>query len=258
MTSFSYWGKMLRIMKIIFMYVFPIFLGLYTTRVIFLWDAKQIYSHKSIKVYTDNNAYTDTLAWRQIINECDSLLNLKGTKMRSTTIRVFSSYEDIKKITGGYMTAAYFPLADIIFVGPLDLKKRKNVPFQTLKARSIPSILIHEMTHINQYYTMPFKSLKNDWRLEGQAEYFAGSSSFDTTYGIKLFVENTGELKDLLTKDRANAAGYYYFLYRLRTDYLIRHKEESYDNFFDTEYNLDSLDKEIRTALVNNEYTFSN
>lgn len=249
---------MLRIMKIIFMYVFPIFLGLYTARVIFLWDAKQIYSHKSIKVYTDNNAYTDTLAWRQIINECDSLLNLKGTKMRSTTIRVFSSYEDIKKITGGYMTAAYFPLADIIFVGPLDLKKRKNVPFQTLKARSIPSILIHEMTHINQYYTMPFKSLKNDWRLEGQAEYFAGSSSFDTTYGIKLFVENTGELKDLLTKDRANAAGYYYFLYHLRTDYLIRYKKEDFDSFFNTEYDTDSLDKEIRISLINKNYSFTN
>lgn len=245
-------------MKIIFMYVFPIFLGLYTTRVIFLWDAKQIYSHKSIKVYTDNNAYTDTLAWRQIINECDSLLNLKGTKMRSTTIRVFSSYEDIKKITGGYMTAAYFPLADIIFVGPLDLKKRKNVPFQTLKARSIPSILIHEMTHINQYYTMPFKSLKNDWRLEGQAEYFAGSSSFDTTYGIKLFVENTGELKDLLTKDRTNAAGYYYFLYHLRTDYLIRYKKEDFDSFFNTEYDTDSLDKEIRISLINKNYSFTN
>ena len=258
MTSVSFKNIIRRIIKIILMYILPIFMGLYTTRIFFLWDSKKIYSHKNVKVYTDNNAYADTLAWLEIINECHSLLESKGIKMRSTTIRVFSSFESMKKLKGGYITAAYFPLADVIIVGPLDLEKRKNVPYQTLKARSISSILAHEMTHINQYYTIPFKAIKNDWRLEGQAEYIANNSSIDTALGVKLFTENTDELKDMLKKGGANAASYYYFLYRLRTDYLIRHKEESYDNFFDTEYNLDSLDKEIRTALVNNEYTFSN
>ena len=71
--------------------------------------------------------------------------------------------------------------------------------------------------------------------------------------GIELFIEgDNGYIEDVegYIVERAIL----YFFGRLRTDYLLRHKGIPEDEYWDTNYDTDKLDDEIREALRSGEY----
>lgn len=251
--------KVIYILKFIFLYILPIFVGFYCLHLYFLCGSNKIYSYKGVSIYTSSNQYSDTIAWKEVIDECDYLLSNQGIKMCNIKIRIFSSWDELEEKKSNSASAGYLPLSHIILLGPVNLNDKKNITRELsgYKSRSIASVLAHEMTHVYQHRKMPLRAFKNDWKLEGQAEFVSNESSFDVDEGLRIFLVDGEEVENIMHGNKYNAVGFSYFRCRLRTDYLIRYKGISYEDFFDTEYDLPTLDHEIRTSLIKGEYIFN-
>ena len=49
---------------------------------------------------------------------------------------------------------------------------------------------------------------------------------------------------------------YFYFISRLRTDFLFNYKKINEEKFWKTDFNLEKLDNEIRECIKTNQYYF--
>lgn len=120
--------------------------------------------------------------------------------------------------------------------------------------RDLSETMAHELTHVYEYKKLGFlKYLYNrvlcNWKIEGFSDYIAGRTNIKFSEEMNKFENNYPDSSTFYTD---------YFLGHLRTDYLIRHRGISEDEYWNTNYNIEKLDNEIRQAIKNNEYKFEN
>lgn len=125
--------------------------------------------------------------------------------------------------------------------------------------RPAASVWAHELCHFWQRESRGwliglYDNWFNKWKSDGFADYIAGSSSFNVGQGKKIFIENAEEHDNLTADEGIWGNSYFYFLSRLRTEYLMNEKGLSQKEFWNVDYDeeeLAVLDNEIRSALAN-------
>lgn len=121
--------------------------------------------------------------------------------------------------------------------------------------RYCDEIISHELTHIYQYEKFGVRRycqlFSEKWKIEGYADFIAGSSSLKTSLGERMFLEGKYSDESL---EICESVFVNYFVGRLRTDYLLNFKRITEDEYWKTSYDVDKLDEEIRDALRCGEY----
>jgi len=92
------------------------------------------------------------------------------------------------------------------------------------------------------------------WKIKGYSAYTAGYSVANPEISKKLFLERKISDGNITVLQGLWKNIYGMFRYRLRTDYLLRYKGIPEDEYWETEYDTDKLDDEIREALQSGEY----
>lgn len=146
------------------------------------------------------------------------------------------------------------------FFRPRDWAKNSIEPRKTeLLPRSLSSVLLHEALHHYEREKLGavrffIKMRSENWKIEGYCEYHSTSSSFPIDKGLRIF---SGEDNyDFVTSNEIKPE-YFYFVSRLRTDYLLNFKKVGKDDYWSTKYDEYQLDDEIRQALKEKRYAFT-
>ena len=145
-------------------------------------------------------------------------------------------------------------------IRPCDWTKNSIEPRKPeLLPRSLSSVLLHEALHHYEREKLGavrffIKMRTENWKIEGFCEYHSASSSFPPDKGLRIF---SGEDSyDFVTSNEIKPE-YFYFVSRLRTDYLLNFKKISEHDYWSTKYDEDQLDDEIRQALKEKRYAFT-
>lgn len=169
-----------------------------------------------------------------------------------------NNYHDFQKrlifIDAYGYTALTNPITHIQLIKPTTFKKSlvlDSVEDSTISA-PLKYILAHEFAHCIitdrlGYVKSLYCSFFDQWKCEGFCDHFAECSFLETTKGIDLFISNNLDLSN---------ASHFYFLSRMKTHYLLEYKGLTFDEFFETDFDEDQLENEIRSALKNETYTF--
>ncbi len=122
--------------------------------------------------------------------------------------------------------------------------------FDTSKTDSNVKLIVHELVHVYQYerlgvYKNYIVVKKYSWKAEGFSEFVSKHSYLNENEGGKSFLSHA---------EGEEYTAFFYFLGRLRTDYLLRHKGVSEEEYWETDYDTAQLDEEIRAAINSGEY----
>ncbi|HQJ90235.1 MAG TPA: hypothetical protein PLB70_06450, partial [Paludibacteraceae bacterium] len=99
-----------------------------------------------------------------------------------------------------------------------------------------------------------YHNIRNPWKNEGIAEHIAGRSSLKTEDSFKEFFAVNNK-NSLIQTDKRLSAQYFYFLSRLKTDYLLS-KGISWNEFFKNNYEEQELEEKIKQELKDSTYTY--
>ena len=222
---------------------------------------KKISSYNGISIYADDVRYKEEAkrmaeTLRSQLLEVDSNYSPKISFYFCRTIIGFQ----IKAIAIGKPLALSRTGLKATFFRPCDWAKNSIEPRKPeLLPRSLSSVLLHEALHHYEreklgavrFFT---KMRSENWKIEGFCEYHCATSSFPTDKGLRIF---SGEDSyDFVTSNEIKPE-YFYFVSRLRTDYLLNFKKVSESDYWSTKYDEYQLDEEIRQALKEKRYTFS-
>lgn len=143
-------------------------------------------------------------------------------------------------------------LFDHIVINKSLIKENRMDGFEN---SSLSDVVIHELCHI--YLSKRLSKWKvyfmESWKNEGFCEYIADHSTIGVDNGLSLFLAND---KSEIEKTDHIKTLYFYFTSRLKTDYLLGHKNIQFEEFVKTEYDEVALEKEIRSAIMNGEYEY--
>ena len=120
----------------------------------------------------------------------------------------------------------------------------------------VDQLISHEMSHIYQYerfglFKCYYMSFFEMWKCEGFSDYVANNSTLRVPLGKRMFMEGRYS-DDALGVSESFFTNY--FVGRLRTDYLLGYKHVPEDEYWETDYDVEKLDEEIRQALKAGEY----
>ena len=144
-----------------------------------------------------------------------------------------------------------------IFVRPIDFDAMAIAPRKSVLAeRKVRDVMVHEVVHCYEWRKLGavqfyLKVFNEKWKIEGFSEYVAGISTFSFDKGISIFVGF--DSYDFVVENEVEAE-YFYFVSRLRTDYLLGCKKISIDEYWSTKYDEKQLDDEIRNAIATGAY----
>lgn len=147
-----------------------------------------------------------------------------------------------------------------ILFRPCDWEKNSIEPrTPLLLPRSLSSVLLHEALHHYEWGKLGLvrfiiKSYFEKWKIEGFCEYHSATSSFPIEKGLRIFCGEDDY--DFVTSNDIKPE-YFYFVSRLRTDYLLKYKKVSESDYWSIKYDEDQLDNEIRQALMEERYAFA-
>lgn len=129
-----------------------------------------------------------------------------------------------------------------------------------LNSRSITNIITHELTHSYQFEKLGLVSYRTapSWKIEGMAEWVSNSSSAKTGDALPLYVKGESYDNTINCDKELWEKTFLYFVSRVRADYLLSYKQITEDVFWNTKYDTDELDKEIRGAIIHGNYIFDN
>lgn len=224
-------------------------------------------------VYEDEHltVYSDTLVQRekvqQIVQNTYALLSAKDAsdfgKVRIILCKNDKSYRRRTFGTRLGSLAQNYSILAFIVCRPMNLSEDIVCPVDSgLSKRSFSSVLAHELMHSTEFKTLGVltfcsKSLFQKWKLEGFAEYIANSSTLNEKDGLSLFLRLDPQKTAWFEQDKGLwGTVYFYFKSRLRTDYLIRYKGVSEDEFWSVCYDEELLDAEIRRDYYSKKYCF--
>ena len=222
---------------------------------------KKVYSDNGITIYADGVEHTEkakqmaeTLRIQLIEIDSDYSPNISVYLCR--TMAEFR----IKAIAIGKPLALSRTGLKATFFRPCDWAKNSIEPRKPeLLPRSLSSVLLHEALHHYEREKLGavrffIKMRSENWKIEGFCEYHSASSSFPTDKGLRIF--SGYDNYDFVTNNEIKPE-YFYFVSRLRTDYLLNFKKVGKDDYWSTKYDEYQLDEEIRQALKEKRYTFS-
>ena len=222
---------------------------------------KKVYSDNGITIYADGVEHTEkakqmaeTLRIQLIEIDSDYSPNISVYLCR--TMAEFR----IKAIAIGKPLALSRTGLKATFFRPCDWAKNYIEPRKPeLLPRSLSSVLLHEALHHYEREKLGavrffIKMRSENWKIEGFCEYHSASSSFPTDKGLRIF--SGYDNYDFVTNNEIKPE-YFYFVSRLRTDYLLNFKKVGKDDYWSTKYDEYQLDEEIRQALKEKRYTFS-
>ena len=222
---------------------------------------KKVYSDNGITIYADGVEHTEKAkqmaeTLRSQLLEVDSNYSPKISFYFCRTIIGFQ----IKAIAIGKPLALSRTGLKATFFRPCDWAKNSIEPRKTeLLPRSLSSVLLHEALHHYEREKLGavrffIKMRSENWKIEGFCEYHSTSSSFPTDKGLRIF---SGEDSYVFVTSNEIKPEYFYFVSRLRTDYLLNFKKVSESDYWSTKYDEDQLDEEIRQALKEKRYAFT-
>ena len=218
---------------------------------------KKAYSDNGITIYADDVRYKEEAkrmaeTLRSQLLEVDSNYSPKISFYFCRTIIGFQ----IKAIAIGKPLALSRTGLKATFFRPCDWAKNSIEPRKPeLLPRSLSSVLLHETLHHYERKKLgAVRFCTENWKIEGFCEYHSASSSFPTDKGLRIF--SGYDNYDFVTNNEIKPE-YFYFVSRLRTDYLLNFKKVGKDDYWSTKYDEYQLDEEIRQALKEKRYTFS-
>lgn len=222
---------------------------------------KKVYSNNGITFYADDVRYKEEAeqiaeALRVQLLEVDSGYIPKISVYFCRTMAEFH----IKAIAIGKPLALTRTGLKATFLRPCDWVKNSIEPRKPqLLPRSLSSVLLHEALHHYERKKLGavrffLKMRSENWKIEGFCEYHSALSSFPTDKGLRVF---TGEDNyDFVTSNEIKPE-YFYFVSRLRTDYLLNFKKVNVSDYWSTRYDENQLDDEIKQALKEKRYAFA-
>ena len=222
---------------------------------------KKNYSQNGITIYVDGVEHKEEAkqmaeTLRAQLLEVDSDYSPKISFYFCRTMAGFQ----IKAIAIGKPLALSRTGLKATYLRPCDWAKNSIEPRKPqLLPRSLFSVLLHEALHHYERKKLGavrffIKMRTENWKIEGFCEYQSASSSFPTDKGLRIF---SGEDSyDFVTNNEIKPE-YFYFLSRLRTDYLLNFKKVSESDYWSTKYDEDQLDDEIRQDLKEKRYAFT-
>ena len=222
---------------------------------------KKIYSYNGISIYADDVRYKEEA--KQMAETLRiQLIEIDGDyspKISVYLCRTMAEFR-IKAIAIGKPLALSRTGLKATFFRPCDWAKNSIEPRKPeLLPRSLSSVLLHEALHHYERKKLGavrffIKMRTENWKIEGFCEYHSASSSFPTDKGLRIF--SGYDNYDFVTNNEIKPE-YFYFVSRLRTDYLLNFKKVGKDDYWSTKYDEYQLDEEIRQALKEKRYTFS-
>lgn len=155
------------------------------------------------------------------------------------------------------------PIIHTIVIGPMSTKNEvssaSSLNDQLTSAYVtvyIDSAIGHELTHIYQYshfglFVDYWKQITEPWKMEGYADYVANESVYNVNVGQKMFMEGRYSDEENWIEE---APFVNYFVGRLRTDYLLEYKKMPVEEYWNTKFDTEQLDEEIRSAFREGKY----
>lgn len=222
---------------------------------------KKAYSKNGITIYADGVGHKEEAkqmaeTLRVQLSEVDSEYSPKISVYFCRTMAEFQ----IKAIAIGKPIALSRTNLKATLFRPCDWVKNSIEPRKPeLLSRSLSSALLHETLHHYEREKLGairffIKMRSENWKIEGFCEYHSASSSFPIDKGLRIF---SGEDNyDFVTSNEIKPE-YFYFVSRLRTDYLLNFKKVNESDYWSTKYDEDQLDDEIRQALKEKIYAFT-
>ena len=222
---------------------------------------KKAYSKNGITIYADGVGHKEEAKQmaeklRVQLSEVDSEYSPKISVYFCRTMAEFQ----IKAIAIGKPIALSRTNLKATLFRPCDWMKSSIEPRKPeLLPRSLSSALLHETLHHYEREKLGairffIKMRSENWKIEGFCEYHSASSSFPIDKGLRIF---SGEDNyDFVTSNEIKPE-YFYFVSRLRTDYLLNFKKVNESDYWSTKYDEDQLDDEIRQALKEKIYAFT-
>lgn len=214
---------------------------------------EKVYDGNGLSVYMDNKRYK---------KQIDSIVTLVNLRLRTaipdyqpkSSVYFCGTLSEfhIKALLLTTPLAVNRPNLSAILVRPCKFDKGVvETISKALYTRTISDILVHEITHHYEYQKLSFfqfylKDYKESWKVEGFADYIAGSSSFPVEKGLRIFLGD--DSYDFVTSNEVEPE-YFYFVSRLRTDYLLRYKSIGEDEYWSTKYDEEQLDAEIKREI---------
>lgn len=222
-------------------------------------DTSKITINDKITVHANTS---DTIYIQEVLHRANNKLKNANIDVPSATFVLCKSQDEYNRKTlyksRGSLATNITPFNFILLSSGNyqdDLQEKTD---NRLVARSISSVIAHELAHSWQYRDLGFYKFfqikfDSSWKLEGHAEYVAASSSFNVNNGKQLFIQSHPNPAVILNNDIMNAT-YWYYICRLRVSYLIDIKGISWQDFWETTYNEETLDAEIREYISNTGY----
>ena len=220
----------------------------------------------NITIYYHDEVVTNDTVLTNLYQKIVKKFADKGFPMPNSNYSVYlckSSTEfKIKSITfSNGVRGKNFQFLDRMYIQEADIANDEvQAASQALNNRTLSGTVAHELTHSYQQEKLGFFKYRTapNWKLEGMADYVANQSSAKTADALPLFL-NGETYSDTINCDKKIWEGvYFYFVSRLRVDYLFTYKKMSEDEFWNTDFDLEKLDSEIRTAIKQGGYIFDN
>ena len=222
---------------------------------------KKACSDNGITIYADDELYKEEATQmaetlRTQLLEVDSDYSPKISVYFCRTMAEFH----IKAMAIGKPLALSRTGLKAILIRPCDWTKNSIEPRKPqLLPRSLSSVLLHEALHHYEWEKLGavrffIKRKSENWKIEGFSEYHCASSSFPIDKGLRIFC---GEEDSGFVTNNEIKPEYFYFISRLRTDYLLNFKKINESDYWSTKYDDDQLDDEIRQALKEKRYAFT-
>lgn len=253
--TIQYWLKNFICPIIIaFAFVFLLFRGSYI-------GTKTVFDKNNLIVHVNRNENVSDETILTIVEKCDSLMQAKGIDLKAKLHIVFCASRteyNIKTFFRSRNTLAINRTfrSQIIFA-PVDFKAGTVTAIHSsFSNRPIECVLAHELTHTYERQKLGIIKFATceSWKKEGFAEYVSENSSTNIETATNLFV-NQKDYDDSLKVERKLWEGpFYYFKSRLKTDYLLKYKHISEDEFWDTKFDESMLENEIRSSITEQKY----
>ena len=222
---------------------------------------KKVYSNNGITIYADDVRYKEEA--KQLAEtlgvELSKVDSSYSPKISVYFFRTMAEFH-IKAIAIGKPLALSRTGLKAILIRPCDWTKNSIEPRKPqLLPRSLSSVLLHEALHHYEWEKLGavrffIKRKSENWKIEGFSEYHCASSSFPIDKGLRIFC---GEEDNGFVTNNEIKPEYFYFVSRLRTDYLLNYKKVSESEYWSTKYDEDRLDNEIRLALMGKQYALA-
>jgi len=262
--------KLTYIFKKIILPIFVIILIVWLLNLCLLIGNTKIGSIKNLTVYTDNLTYKEDIM--HVMDTCIMELEKKNITTKSSIKIIFCTTTEKYNQATFYLEKGTLgttqQLLKVILLAPANYKDNiLNENDENRMIRKLSGAIIHEIAHIYVKEQIGFlKSLdltfREKWKDEGFCEYIANESSMNIEDGKRIFIENGEEQKkiesiqNILSKKNILYHTYFYFKSRLKTDYLFSYKHISFDDFFSANFDEETLENEIREALLSGKYVF--